>query len=386
MKISRQNIMIIILINFLSIVTFSQSIQNLRVDQIRDTIRIKYDLFSIRNDDIFEIKISVSDNNGDSFDIIPKSIKGALGFGIKPKSNHIIDWTPLEDSLELIGEYFVFRLSGELIGASKEIDFVFVKGGKFIMGSDEDFAKTDERKLHEVIIDDFEMSIHEVTNFQYNEFLKAYGSDEVKEGEFQGKVMIVSNEKGLTKLTSASQGYINNYWITSPGYEYFPVVGVTWYGAYEYARYYGYRLPSEAEWEYAAREGGKKVLFGNGSEIADPSGINFNASSKEKRHYSKIGEYRGSQMRVANFKPNALRLFDMSGNVWEWCQDWYESNWYFHSRKYNPSGPWFGKYKVIRGGSWFNNAEDIRTTDRSFFSPYEYNSDIGFRVVRSVNN
>lgn len=364
---------------------FAQSIQDLMIDQIRDTVRIKYDLASVRNDDIFEVRLTVSDNNGETFDIIPNTINGAVGFGIKPKKDLIIDWTPLNDSLELIGDDFVFKLDGKLLGASKEIDFVKIPAGNYYMGSNAEFAKTDERKVHQVYLDEFEMSVHEVTNYQYHVFLNNYGTDRVKDGEYAGKIMIHSNDKGLTKVKAPTSS-INDYWITNPGYEYFPVVGVTWFGANEYCKYFGYRLPTEAEWEYAASEGGKGFLFGNGQNIADPSKINFNGSSTEKRPYSKSGEARGSQMRVANFNPNQFRLFDMSGNVWEWCQDWYESNYYYHSKKYNPTGPWFGNYKAIRGGSWYNNAEDIRVTDRSFYSPHRSNSDIGFRVVRSIRN
>jgi formylglycine-generating enzyme required for sulfatase activity len=364
--------------------TNAQSIQDIIIEQVRDTIRINYDLISIRNDDIFEVNLTVSDNNGETFDIIPQSINGDIGFGIKPMGNLQIDWTPLDDSLELIGDDFVFKMNGALLGASKEIDFVNIPGGSFLMGSNEDFAKTDERKLHEVHINDFEMSVHEVTNYQYLFFLNSYGSDVVLKGEFKGKPLIYPNPKGLMKHDKVKQRGGSNLWITNPGFEYFPAVGVTWYGANEYCRYFGYRLPTEAEWEYAARECGENVLFGTGKNIADPSEINFDGKSTEKRSYSKSGESRGSQVRVAKFNPNKLRLFDMSGNVWEWCQDWYESNYYYHSKKNNPTGPWFGNYKTIRGGSWFNNAEDIRVTDRSFYSPYEANSDIGFRAVRSL--
>ncbi len=228
------------------------------------------------------------------------------------------------------------------------------------------------------------MIIHEVTNYQYLLFLTMYHSSVVKDGEFKGEVMIYPNDKGLRKLNK-NTNISMEIWGTNPGYEYFPVVGVTWYGANEYCKYFGYRLPTEAEWEYAARERGKNVLFGNGKMIANPTQINFDGRTSEKKKYSVSGEFRKSQIRVATFQPNSLRLFDMSGNVWEWCQDWYKRNYYYHSKKDNPTGPWFGKYKSIRGGSWFNNAEDIRTTDRSFFSPYKSNGDIGFRVVKTID-
>lgn len=374
----------IVLVFFANGLVFTQSIQNILVQQSRDTVNVVYDLISLRNDDVFEINLAVSDNNGETYHIIPQTINGDIGFGIKPKSGLTMKWTPLKDSLELIGDDFIFRITGELIGATKDIDFVRIKGGRFLMGSNEKYAKSDERKVHEVFVNDFEMSIHEVTNYQFLTFLNAYGSDIVKEGEYKGEKIIFENSKGLKKIATSQRG-TKNLWTTNPGYEYFPVVGVTWYGANEYCKFYGYRLPTEAEWEFAARERGQDVLFGNGSLIADPSEINFDGRSIQKKEFSVTGEARMSQIRVASYKPNKLRLFDMSGNVWEWCQDWYERNYYYHSKKYNPTGPWFGDYKSIRGGSWFNNAEDIRVTDRSFYSPYRSSSDIGFRVVKEIN-
>ncbi len=145
---SKSLFQIIEVLIFVILFTFSstmigQSIQNINIEQVRDTINIRYDLVSIRNDDIYEINLSVSDNNGEKFNIIPQSVSGDIGYGIKPASGKIIKWTPLKDSLELVGDNFFFKLKGELIGASKYIDFVKIKGGSFMMGSDSEYAKTD---------------------------------------------------------------------------------------------------------------------------------------------------------------------------------------------------------------------------------------------------
>ena len=359
----------------------AQTVQNLRVEQHTDTVLITYDLISSLTNDIFSVNLFVSENNGETFSITPKTVEGDIGYGIPPGFHKQIIWLPLEDSLELVGDDYIFKIQVASLGASKEVDFVLVKGGWFEMGSKAKEAKSDERPVHRVYVDDFKMSINEITNYQFLAFLQEYGSRTVRYGEYRGEVLFYSSPKGILIQDRRLGGEI---WRVKKGYEFYPVVGVTWYGANEFCKFYGYRLPTEAEWEYAAREGGKNVRFGNGKDIADPSEINFNGSREFKKKYSIVGQNRKSTIRVCSFPPNKLQLFDMSGNVWEWCQDWYQRNYYFHSKIYNPTGPWFGKYKVIRGGSWFNSAEDIRTTDRSFFSPYSYNHDIGFRVVQDV--
>ncbi len=146
----------------------------------------------------------------------------------------------------------------------------------------------------------------------------------------------------------------------------------------------GYRLPTEAEWEYAAREGGKKIRFGNGKDIANPSQINFDATASYKKDYSVVGEYRQKTVEVGSLNsPNVLGLHDMSGNVWEWCFDWYET--YPSEGKTNPDGGTSGSLRVRRGGSWFDDPQDVRAADRSCVKPVNRDDIIGFRVARAVS-
>ncbi len=170
-----------------------------------------------------------------------------------------------------------------------------------------------------------------------------------------------------------------------------PVEQVSWEDVQEFlkklnAKYPGrnYRLPTEAEWEYAARERGKAVLFGNGKNILDPKEVNFNASTSYKKPYSVVGEYRQKTTPVGSFAPNALGLYDMSGNVWEWCSDWYGSDYYKNSPTNNPTGPSSGSYRVFRGGSWNDDPQGCRAADRSDYTPGNRNDDLGFRLARTL--
>jgi formylglycine-generating enzyme required for sulfatase activity len=140
----------------------------------------------------------------------------------------------------------------------------------------------------------------------------------------------------------------------------------------------GYRLPTEAEWEYAARAGGKRVRFGNGKDVANPDEMNYNGSEKDIKH-AITGIYRQKTIPVGSFAPNALGLFDMSGNVIEWCWDWHDQ--YPCIAQKNPTGPDKGPYPVLRGGSWNSSGERCRSTSRDCIAPRGRLNDVGFRLV-----
>jgi len=143
-----------------------------------------------------------------------------------------------------------------------------------------------------------------------------------------------------------------------------------------------YRLPTEAEWEYAARGGGKAVLFGNGKNIVDPKAVNFNGSASYKKSYSIAGEERQKTVPVGSLNsPNALGLHDMSGNVREWCSDWYGD--YPSGSQTNPTGPSSGSYRVLRGGSWYYYPQSCRVAFRDYVSPGDRYDDLGFRLART---
>jgi formylglycine-generating enzyme required for sulfatase activity len=162
-----------------------------------------------------------------------------------------------------------------------------------------------------------------------------------------------------------------------------PVVRVSWYGAKAFCDYYGYRLPTEAEWEYAARGGyhdpyyrypwGSNVIdcskanYRNGSSYCNPLNLTF------MPYTSPVGYY-GAQ--------GAYGLCDMSGNVWEWCQDWCDSGYYSRSPASNPAGPAAGTYRVLRGGSWDYIDDYCRVSFRHWNSPDRRTHYYGFRVCR----
>ncbi len=259
-------------------------------------------------------------------------------------------------------------------------DMIRIAGGTLTLGCTDEqtkYCQDDEKPAHPVTLSDFALSRTEVTNAQYAAFLNEYGSTTVKSGEYKGEAMIREHRWSIRFPDQKGLGL----YAPQAGYDNHPVVFVTWYGATEYCRWLSertgqrYRLPTEAEWEYAAR-GGQK---------ANPKRMFLYAGSDEIDEVAWCNGGRDGQTHpVAQKKPNALGLYDMSGNVYEWCSDWYGADYYKSIAKgaKNPMGPDSGDKRVCRGGSWGNIPETCRSARRISLSATFNNHVRGFRVAR----
>ncbi len=219
------------------------------------------------------------------------------------------------------------------------IKMVFVEGGEFLMGSpsDENGRDEDEGPVHRVWVDSIWIGKYEVTQSLWKEIM------------------------------------VNN-----PSYnkgDNLPVENVSWNDVQEFIRKLNnktglkFRLPTEAEWEYAARGGNKSRGYKySGSNNIYEAGWYWNNSGRETHS-------------VGLKNPNELGIYDMSGNVWEWCNDWYSRNYYSKSPYKNPNGPSSGSNRVPRGGSWSYSVGGLRCADRGFVNPSTRNSSLGFRLV-----
>lgn len=245
------------------------------------------------------------------------------------------------------------------------MEFVYVPGGCYQMGcgSWTDSCDDDEKPVHEVCVDGFWISKYEVTIDEYRDFLLSTGDTD---GVDWGDSYCPIEKGGSYSLSGNKFGQEGDQ----------PITEVSWHGARAFAEWMSrqsgkeIRLPTEAEWEYAARSGGKEQKFAGG-DYAD-----------ELAWYGESWS-NGSTHDVGTKSPNDLDIFDMSGNVWEWCSDWYSSDYYANSPEDNPQGPETGSHRVIRGGSWGNNAEDVRTVARDFSGPSGAYNFLGLRLVRT---
>ena len=282
-----------------------------------------------------------------------------------------------------------------LIAAIKAQDhMVLVKGGTFEMGDVMGDKENDDETIHTVTLSNFLLAKNELTFDEFDAFCKATGRAlPGDEGWGRGKRPVInvdwydaieycnwrSGQEGLQAVYSIDKNSKDSNNLDSI----FSITSDTkkWQVITSRSAN-GYRLPTEAEWEYAARARGKKVRFGNGKDIADPKEINFDASSEYREAYSIVDEYRHKTLPLGSFSPNTLDLFDMSGNVWEWCGDWYGP--YPTSASSDPQGATGGSSRVIRGGSWIGRPANVRVASRYFFRPDYRLYDIGFRLARAI--
>ena len=278
---------------------------------------------------------------------------------------------PLHDPKKAITKHFRM-VEGTLQEVANPLDpsypnMVLIPAGEFQMGSSDNDAEDDEKPIHIVYVDAFYIDKYEVTNAQYREFIDAnpqWQKDRIPKKYHDGDYLKHWNG--------------NNY---PPGKDNHPVVYVSWYAAMAYAEWSGKRLPTEAEWERAARGGwiGKKYAWGYSLKFS-------------KANY---GESVGDTTPVGSYDANGYGLYDMAGNVWEWCLDKYEADFYSISPRRNPLAGgtvngilsnWIdvSSVRVLRGGSWVSNAKFVRVSDRTRFTPQITNNARGFRYVKSV--
>ena len=267
------------------------------------------------------------------------------------------------------------KISVEIVAPSKPIvpkGMVSIPAGEFQMGSNAPEALNHEQPVHTVYVDAFFMDEHEVTNLEYQKFVLAnprWQRDQIDSKFHDGDYLTLWRGRRGTEKPKEKADH--------------PVVYVSWYAAMAYAAWVGKRLPTEAEWEYAARDGlsGKKYPWG---DVFDRGKANF-------------GNIIGDTTAVGKYPPNGYGLYDMAGNVWEWCLDEYNKDFYSMSPRENPlsganSVDWVTNNftdvksnRVLRGGSWsrFEGFFPLSVAFRRWKKPSFTSDYFGFRCARS---
>lgn len=303
---------------------------------------------------------------------------------------------------------------------------VFIKGGTFMMGGDNRQAASDEYPKHKVKVKDFWMDETEVTNAQFQAFVKATGyistAEQAPDWEDLNKQLPPGTSKPhdsllvaaslvftppakLTQLLDASQWWswtkgANWRQPLGPGSnlsgkENYPVVHVSWNDANAYAKWAGKRFPTEAEWEYAARGGLTNKPFSWGLEDVESGKAKANTWQGHFPDFDSGNDGFKGLAPVKSFSPNGYGLYDMAGNVWEWCGDWYRTDYYEQAKgnlSLNPEGPFAGydldeptvPKRVVRGGSFLCHASycsNYRVSARMKTSPDSGMAHTGFRCV-----
>ena len=305
-------------------------------------------------------------------------------------------------------------------------EMAFINGGEFQMGDSFTEGDPDEQPIHAVMIDAFYIGKHEITYDQYIDFLnsklnsgtiyvandKVYGSDndqiycDLSPGSPSTQIVYISNV--FSVQTKDGRDMTNN-----------PVVMVSWCGAAAYcnwrseqARYHtcydlltwacdftrkGYRLPTEAEWEYAARGGAddRRFPWADPNTIShyqanyksDPNTISYDVSDTSGYHPNWSDGVEPYTSPVGSFAANGYGLHDMAGNVYEWCNDWYNTSYYDTSPYNNPTGPASSPLNArsLRGGSWYLYASYSRTANRYAGLPVYRRFDYGFRICLDLD-
>ena len=293
------------------------------------------------------------------------------------------------------GENYVVDL-----GSGVKTEMIWIPGGRFDMGASRTAAQTaatyggeesffhHEHPSHEVALDEFWLGRTEVTVAQFRQFVEATNYRTTAERQGHGSVLVKGEWEKRHGFSWRNPGFAQNHR--------HPVVGVSRDDAEAFCGWLsdltGYRhsLPTEAQWEYACRAGTRTEWSWGDTPVAGPRCMNGADDSEKKARANaqrNIFSWRDGNHYTSlagSYLSNRLGLYDMHGNVWEWCRDWYGDDYYERSTACNPPGPWTGKYGVLRGGSWMNVPSFSRSAYRTWDSHVKAAPYYGFRVCRSV--
>lgn len=283
-------------------------------------------------------------------------------------------------------------------------DMVLLEGGSFTMGTDskDGFPKDGEGPAREVTLNPFYIDRYEVTNRQFQAFVKETGY--VTESELFGWSFVF--HQFLTKeARSTNPKSVPNipWWIAVEGATWkhpegpgsnienrmdHPVVHVSWNDAQSYCNWAGKRFPTEAEWEYAARGGLEQKTYAWGDDLIvdGKHRCNIWQGVFPTKNTARDGHHGTAP--VDAYEPNGLGLYNVCGNVWEWCSDWFSPDYHLKSSKDNPKGPRTGQVRSMRGGSYLchkSYCNRYRVAARSSNSPDSSTGNIGFRCVADVD-
>ena len=310
----------------------AQKVTNIRAEQRGQDIVI---LYSLETTSPCDVSLLLSQDNGATWSIPLKNVSGDVGKNIASGEKQI-NWNVLEEREQLVGDKIKFKViaNGK---RSFEPELVFVEGGAFQMGSNS--GEEDEKPIHSVTLSSFYIGRYEVTQAQW-------------------KAVMGNNPSNFGGCDDC------------------PVENVSWIDVQQYIAKLNsqtdknYRLPTEAEWEFSAR--GRKSSKGytySGSN--DLNAVAWNTDNSGSKTHT-----------VGGKQANELGVYDMSGNVWEWCSDWYGT--YNSYSETNPTGASSDQYRVLRGGGWNFYASGCRTTNRFGYFPHNRDINYGFRLVLPI--
>lgn len=285
--------------------------------------------------------------------------------------------------LVFVAAVFLTGCGGKTATRNPRDEMVLISSGDFEMGTKDGMPF--ESPVHKVKVNAFLIDEHEVTVAEFARFVEATGYK--TEAEKFGWSGVFDMKTGEWER-SAGADWRHPDGPASVARSDEPVCQISWNDANAYAGWAGKRLPTEAEWEYAARGGlaGKKYAWGddlrpNGTPVA-----NWWQGTFPSQNTGEDGFIKRSP--VKSFAPNGFGLYDVAGNVWEWCADRYDDEYYARSPEDNPKGPEAGPEHVIRGGSWMcaeNFCTNYRVAARSHATPDTGLNNLGFRCVRDVD-